>query len=143
MKNAANVKEIQKAADAALDAMYLCAWGSPERVDALAIYNGHVEALVGLLGAEAPCYDVDPDLYQFFYDAYENEYGYKPRGSRITREEAKAWIAARRDETGRVHTMADIEAKKSREIQADILSNGIGEKAPSALALAMQMAGAA
>lgn len=143
MVSATKVQVIQKAADESLDAVYACEAGTPELAAARAVYRGHVETLVGLLGDDAPCSEVDPDLHQFFYDAYSDEYGHKPRGSRITREDATAWIEARRDEEGVIRTLAEINGKKSQAIQASILANGIGEKAPSALAQALQMAGVA
>lgn len=143
MQTSTQIQQIQNAADQSLNAVYASAEGSPEFISARNAYDGHVESLVALLGEDAHCSVVDPDLFQFYYYAFAEEFGYKPRGGHITRSGVTAWLDARRDDNGFILTLAEIEGRKSREIQAEILNNGIGAKGPSAMAIALQGAGVA
>jgi hypothetical protein len=50
-------------------------------------YDRTVEQLIALLGRDVQCFMVDTDLWQEYSDSYKDEYGCRPFGARITRDE--------------------------------------------------------
>lgn len=65
---------------------------SPEAETARTAYDETVSQLVALLGVEAPCHQVDSELFSEFSDFYKDVVGCRPRFP-ITRAEVQNWIA--------------------------------------------------
>jgi hypothetical protein len=59
----------------------------PRYLAAKQTYDRTVEQLVALLGPGVQCFMVDTDLWQEYLDWYKDEYGRRPFGARITRDE--------------------------------------------------------
>lgn len=59
-------------------------------------YTALVAVAKSVLGPEAHCNHVDPDLWEAYSDCYKSDNGFRPRGH-VTAAEAAAWFAARRE----------------------------------------------
>jgi hypothetical protein len=67
----------------------------PAVVAANASYEATVTALVELLGDEAPCHQVDADLWTLFSDVYKDDVGCRPGAGYWTRSRAQDWLDRR------------------------------------------------
>ena len=65
---------------------------APSAQKALADYEATVVALGSLLGPDAPCSQVDCDLWGEFSDFYKDVIGFRPRGMPFTRQTVLEWI---------------------------------------------------
>lgn len=64
------------------------------RVRLVAEYDALCDQLEKILGTEAHCNEVDPDLFGFYSDLYKDDHGFRPL-HHITRAEVKQWLARR------------------------------------------------
>jgi hypothetical protein len=67
----------------------------PEVVAANKIYNDTINQLVELLGGNAPCSQVDTDLWETFSDCYKEDAGIRPSPG-YTRADVLAYFAHRK-----------------------------------------------
>jgi subtilisin family serine protease len=92
------VRKLQEAQVAARTRAYtaLASDDDEARNQANIDYDETVEALLGLLGPDAHCADVDCDLYGFYSDAYKDRNGFRPSGH-VTRADVQSWMEFHRD----------------------------------------------
>jgi hypothetical protein len=60
-------------------------------------YDGTVELLQKELGEDAPCWDVDCDLWNSYSDIFKDDYGFRPRQP-VSRSYVKDWFERRERE---------------------------------------------
>lgn len=69
-------------------------YATPAVLAARQEYEATVTALTQLFGENAPCHQVDEDMWSFFSDVYKDEVGCRP-GEGWTRPQVKAWLDQR------------------------------------------------
>lgn len=53
---------------------------SAEKARLVTAYDDTVRQLMGVLGEDAPCYEVDCDLWSVYSDVFKSQHNFRPRG---------------------------------------------------------------
>lgn len=87
-------------AERILDRLFKVMWADSARdTHRPRIIRKYQAQILTLVGADGPCYLVDPDLWQLFSDCYKDDHGIRPRGD-YTTTHCSDWLADRAREQG-------------------------------------------
>lgn len=88
-----DVQQAQRAASERISDLASYGANEAQHEEALTAYVKTVEQLTALLGPEAHCASVDTDLWSEYSDLFKSIEECRPQ-HHVTRDQAKAWIAA-------------------------------------------------